>query len=168
MTLYHGSDQIIKLPELRHSTRTLDFGSGFYTTTNKEQAIDFAIKVYNRSTRTGNTPQGKFVSTYEINYETIQKELDILHFESASEEWFDFVIANRQSTWNGKKYDVIYGPVANDTIYRTLIAFESGELSKQETIARLKVRDLFDQMTFVSERSLLFLKFTGFTEAPND
>ena len=98
----------------------------------------------------------------------MQKELDILHFESASEEWFDFVIANRRSAWNGKKYDVIYGPVANDTIYRTLIAFESGELSKQETIARLKVRELFDQMTFVSERSLPFLKFTGFMEAPND
>jgi hypothetical protein len=26
----------------------------------------------------------------------------------------------------------------------------------------------FDQMTFVSERSLSLLKFTGFTEAPND
>jgi len=25
----------------------------------------------------------------------MQKELDILRFESASEEWFDFVIANR-------------------------------------------------------------------------
>ena len=168
MTLYHGSDQIIKIPELRLSTRTLDFGSGFYTTSNKEQATDFSIKVYNRSIRTGNIPKGKFISIYEVNYETTQKELDILRFESASEELFDFVIANRQSTWKGKKYDVIYGPVANDTIYRTLIAFESGELSKQETIARLKVRELFDQMTFVSERSLPFLKFTGFMEAPND
>jgi hypothetical protein len=68
----------------------------------------------------------------------------------------------------GKKYDIIYGPVANDTIYRTLIAFEAGELSKTETIARLKVRQLFDQMTFASERSLSFLKFSGFTESSND
>jgi hypothetical protein len=36
-----------------------------------------------------------------------------------------------------------------------------------ETIARLKVRQLFDQMTFASERSLSFLKFSGFTEADN-
>jgi hypothetical protein len=35
MTLYHGSDQIIEIPELRPSIRTLDFGQGFYTTTNK-------------------------------------------------------------------------------------------------------------------------------------
>ena len=168
MTLYHGSDQIIKAPELRTSTRTLDFGSGFYTTTNKEQAETFAVKVYYRSIRAGETPKGKFISIYEIDYEAMLKELEILRFESASEEWFDFVIANRRSTWQGKKYDVIYGPVANDTIYRTLITFETGEISKQETIARLKVRELFDQMTFTTERSFSFLKYTGFTEITND
>ena len=167
MNLYHGSDQIIKNPELRPSIRTLDFGPGFYTTTNKEQAIDFAIKVYDRSVRIGDTPKGKFISTYDIDYQKMQKELDIMHFKSADEAWFDFVIVNRRSTWQGKKYDVIYGPVANDTIYRTLIAFENGTLSKAETIARLNVRQLFDQMTFASECSLSYLKFSGFLEANN-
>jgi len=168
MTLYHGSDQIIKSPELRPSTRTLDFGSGFYTTTNKEQAEDFAVKVYNRSIRAGGTPNGMFVSIYEADYEAMQTELDILRFESADEEWFDFIIANRRSIWQGKKFDIIYGPVANDTIYRTLITFETGELTKYETIARLKVRKLFDQMTFATERSISFLKYTGFMEVSND
>ena len=168
MILYHGSDQIIKTPEIRPSTRTLDFGTGFYTTTNKEQAALFAVKVFARTIRTGETPKGKFISIYETDYEVMQKELDILHFESASEDWFDFVIANRRSTWQGKKYDIIYGPVANDTIYRTLILFETGELSKQETIARLKVRELFDQITFTTERSLAFLEYTGFLEVSND
>ena len=154
MTLYHGSDQVIETPKLRPSIRTLDFGSGFYTTTNKEQAVNFAVKVHERSIRTGNISTGKFVNSYEVNYEAMQKELDIMHFESANEAWFDFVIANRRNTWQGKKYDVIYGPVANDTIYRTLIAYELGELSKVETIARLKIRQSFDQMTFSSDRSL--------------
>ena len=167
MTLYHGSDQIIKIPELRLSIRTLDFGPGFYTTTNKKQAVDFAVKVYDRSIRTGDTPKGKFISIYDVNYEIMQKELNILRFESADEAWFDFVIANRRSTWQGKRNDVIFGPVANDTIYRTLIAFENGTLSKAETIARLNVRQLFDQMTFASERSLSYLKFSGFLEANN-
>jgi len=167
MTLYHGSDQIIKIPEIRPSIRTLDFGAGFYTTTNKEQAMNFAVKVYDRSTRKGNTPKGKFISIYEVDYEKMQKELDILRFESANKEWLDFVMANRRSTYNSKKYDVVYGPVANDTIYRTLIAFENGVLSATDTIARLKVRQLFDQMTFVSEHSLSFLKYSGFVEVPN-
>ncbi|MDR0320859.1 MAG: DUF3990 domain-containing protein [Treponema sp.] len=167
MTLYHGSNQIIEIPELRPSIRTLDFGQGFYTTTNKEQAVNFAIKVYDRAIRTGDIPKGRFISTYEADYEVMQKELDILHFESVNEAWFDFVMANRRSFYMGKKYDVIHGPVANDTIYRTLIAFETGELSKIETIARLNVRQLFDQMTFASERSLSFLKFSSFTEVTN-
>ena len=167
MTLYHGSDQIIKTPELRHSVRTLDFGPGFYTTTNKEQAIDFAIKVYNRSIRAGITSQGKYVNIYNVDYEKMQKELNILHFKSADEDWFDFVIANRRNIWQGEKYDIIFGPVANDTIYRTLIAFEAGELSKTETIARLKVRKLFDQMTFTSEKALSFLEFSDYMEFSN-
>ena len=168
MTLYHGSDQIIKAPELRSSTRTLDFGAGFYTTTNKEQAVNFAVKVYTRSIREGNIPRGKFISVYEADYEKMRQELDILHFKSADEAWLDFVMANRRNTYSGKKYDVIYGPVANDTIYRTLIAFEDGVLSAADTIARLKVRQLFDQMTFVSEHSLSFLKYTDFIEVSND
>jgi len=168
MTLYHGSDQIIKAPELRSSTRTLDFGAGFYTTTNKEQAINFAVKVYTRSIREGNTPSGKFISVYEADYEKMQQELNILHFKSADEAWLNFVMANRRNTYNGKKYDVIYGPVANDTIYRTLIAFEDGVLSAEETITRLKIRQLFDQMTFVSGHSLSFLKYSDFIEVPND
>jgi hypothetical protein len=167
MTLYHGSDQIIKTPELRPSIRTLDFGQGFYTTTNKEQAVNFAVKVYERSVRTGGFPKGKFISIYEVDYEAMQEKLDILHFESADEAWFDFVMANRRSFYTGKKYDIIYGPVANDTIYRTLIAYETGELSKTETIARLKVRQLYDQMTFASERSLSFMKFSTFLEVSN-
>ena len=168
MTLYHGSDQIIKAPELRHSIRTLDFGPGFYTTTNKEQAIDFAVKVYERSIRMGNISQGKFISIYEVDYEEMQRALNIMHFESADEEWFDFVIANRRNIWQGKKYDVIYGPVANDTIYRSLIAFEAGEVSKAEAISKLKVRQLFDQMTFTTEKALPLLKYTGFMEDRND
>ena len=164
MLIYPGSDQIIKIPELRPATRTLDFGSGFYTTTNKKPAINFAIKVHERSLRSGNNPEGRFISIYNVDYESMHRELDIMHFESASEEWFDFVIANRRSTWQGKKYDVIYGPVANDTIYRTLIAFENGILSKAETIARLKVYPLFDQITFASERAISFLRFSGHVE----
>jgi len=63
---------------------------------------------------------------------------------------------------------VIYEPVANDTIYRTLIAFEDGVLSAEDTIEKLKARQLFDQMTFAFERSFSFLKYSDFIEIPND
>jgi hypothetical protein len=43
MTVYHGSTVIIQSPELYRSIRTLDFGPGFYTTTNREQAVSFTL-----------------------------------------------------------------------------------------------------------------------------
>jgi len=42
-----------------------------------------------------------------------------------------------------------------------------GILSKPETIARLKTRQLFDQLAFASERSFPFLNYSGFLEVPN-
>jgi hypothetical protein len=160
MTLYHGSDQAVETPKLIASNKTLDFGAGFYTTTNKDQAFDFAHKVYARTKKSGYIPLGKFVSVYEVDYDAIRKELDYLHFDAPNEEWFDFVMENRRGLYQGKQYDVIYGPVANDNIYKTLIAYENGTLSKAETIARLKVPKLFDQMAFSTERAFSFLRFT--------
>ena len=42
MILYHGSNVIVKEPHIIESNRFLDFGIGFYTTTNKDQAVNFA------------------------------------------------------------------------------------------------------------------------------
>ena len=36
MKIYHGSDVIIKKPEILQSNRLLDFGIGFYTTNNRD------------------------------------------------------------------------------------------------------------------------------------
>ncbi len=48
MILYHGSNVIVDHPKLVPQNRYLDFGFGFYTTTNREQAVNFAQKVTNR------------------------------------------------------------------------------------------------------------------------
>lgn len=48
MILYHGSNLVVSEPKLIQQNRFLDFGFGFYTTTNKAQAISFADKVTKR------------------------------------------------------------------------------------------------------------------------
>jgi len=45
MILYHGSSIAVDTPNLSLSRKNLDFGSGFYTTLFREQAINFAQKV---------------------------------------------------------------------------------------------------------------------------
>lgn len=44
MIIYHGSNVVVSKPKLIQQNRFLDFGFGFYTTTNKKQAIPFAKK----------------------------------------------------------------------------------------------------------------------------
>ena len=41
MRVYHGSLERVKVPEIREPNRTLDYGSGFYTTTSYKQAEEF-------------------------------------------------------------------------------------------------------------------------------
>lgn len=159
MILYHGSDVIVEKPRLIRQTRTLDFGAGFYTTTNKEQAVSFAGKVKER--RDSKTC---YVSIYEVDYEKMKNGLDILIFENPNDEWLDFVFENRNGIYNGKNYDVIYGPVANDTIYKTFIAYETGIYTKAETLEKLKINKLYNQMTFGHEKSFAFLQFKGYSD----
>ena len=39
MILYHGSLEQVICPEIREPNRTLDYGSGFYTTTSFKQVM---------------------------------------------------------------------------------------------------------------------------------
>jgi hypothetical protein len=164
MTIYHGSSVIVKTPELRHSVRALDFGKGFYATTNEEQAAQFARKVYERKIREAAENPGCFVNSYSTDYDAVQNQLSILTFSTPDEEWLDFVMANRNEKYTGKKYDIIYGPVANDTVYRALVGYETGLYTKKQTIEQLAVRKLFSQMAFATEKALSFLRFTGCRE----
>lgn len=155
MLLYHGSVETIIQPKILEAQRLLDFGKGFYTTTNKEQAERWAAIKQKRTIKTVKA----FVAVYEFN-ETLLKNdtLKIKIFTQADEEWLDFVIHNRNID-SAADYDLVIGPVANDTLYQTLTLYEAGILTKPETIARLKVHPLFDQVSFHSHRALEHLKF---------
>ena len=41
MRVYHGSLDRVTTPEIREPNRTLDYGSGFYTTTSYEHAEEW-------------------------------------------------------------------------------------------------------------------------------
>jgi len=155
MQLYHGSVEIIEYPKILDQQRLLDFGKGFYATTNKEQAERWAAIKQKRTVKTAKA----FVTVYEFN-ETILKTdiLKIKIFTQANEEWLDFVIHNR-SIDSSADYDMVIGPVANDTLYQTFTLYEAGILTKQETIVRLKIHPLFDQISFHSHKALELLKF---------
>lgn len=59
------------------------------------------------------------MNIYSIEEKKAFKECSLLRFETPDEKWLDFVSANRQGNYQGKHYDLIYGAVANDDVYRT-------------------------------------------------
>ena len=156
MILYHGSNVIVDQPKLIRQNRYLDFGFGFYTTTNREQAVNFAQKVTDRRKMGEAT-----LNIYSVNEAVAFQECKVLQFDSADEAWLDFVAANRQGTYQGEKYDLIYGAVANDDVYRTIALYMTGVLDKEQTLSSLKIRKLFNQLVFATEKSLQYLKFEG-------
>lgn len=156
MIIYHGSNLVVENPKLIPQNRYLDFGYGFYTTTNKVQAISFADKVCKRKNE-----GTKQVSVYEIDEDKIFAECSVLRFDSPNEAWLDFVAENRSGNYEGENYDVVYGPVANDDVYTTFTLYQSGVLSKEQTLETLKIKELYDQMVFTTEKALSFLKFVG-------
>ena len=149
MILYHGSNVIVDQPKLIRQNRYLDFGFGFYTTTNREQAVNFAQKVTDRRKMGEAT-----LNIYSVNEAVAFQECKVLQFDSPDEAWLDFVAANRQGTYQGEKYDLIYGAVANDDVYRTIALYMTGVLDKEQTLSSLKIRKLFNQLVFATEKSL--------------
>ena len=156
MILYHGSNVIVEQPKLIRQNRYLDFGFGFYTTTNREQAVNFAQKVTDRRKMGEAT-----LNIYSVNEAVAFQECKVLQFDSPDEAWLDFVAANRQGTYQGEKYDLIYGAVANDDVYRTIALYMTGVLDKEQTLSSLKIRKLFNQLVFATEKSLQYLKCEG-------
>ena len=156
MILYHGSNVIVDQPKLIRQNRYLDFGFGFYTTTNREQAVNFAQKVTDRRKMGEAT-----LNIYSVNEAVAFQECKVLQFDSPDDAWLDFVAANRQGTYQGEKYDLIYGAVANDDVYRTIALYMTGVLDKEQTLSSLKIRKLFNQLVFATEKSLQYLKFEG-------
>ncbi len=44
MKIYHGSYVEIRIPDVYHSRKNVDFGQGFYVTLFKEQAVQWSMR----------------------------------------------------------------------------------------------------------------------------
>ena len=61
MRIYHGSDVVVKIPKILTANRLLDFGEGFYTTSNYEQAE--AQQWKKKKPRCGSTAQKSYLTS---------------------------------------------------------------------------------------------------------
>jgi len=154
MKIFHGSDIAVTEPKILASNRLLDFGEGFYTTSSYEQACSWAGRVAQKR----NSRQ-KIISEYDFDMPAAEKKLKIIRFSSPSQEWLNFVTACRSGKEIGFCYDLAIGPVANDNVYATIQLYETGLLSEAETIIRLRIEKISDQILFHTEQALHYCKY---------
>lgn len=154
MKLYHGSNILIDKIDLSKSKPNKDFGRGFYLSDNEEQALEMAKF---KTLTLGGEP---LISVFEFDENIITNNtLKVKVFQDYSEEWADFVFANREGLDNVEEYDIVYGPIANDTVGLQIRKLKSGNIDKVEFLNRLKyMKGITFQYYFGTENAIKTLK----------
>ena len=146
MRLYHTGFLEIKEPDIYHGRKNADFGQGFYLTDDMEFSKRWAKERKGFST---------ICNIYELDTNGLLiKEL------KRDEEWFSYIYQNRNhrpDEW--KEYDVIMGPIANDTIYDVMGIITSGFLSNREALQLLQIGPRYRQITIKTEKAVSNLRF---------
>lgn len=158
ITLYHGSNVEIEQIDLSLSRKGKDFGCGFYLNANSQQAMDMATRTASRM-RSGSP----IVSAFEFDDTLLssQGDLNIKVFDDYSVEWAEFVLMNRKnlSDTPAHPYDIVVGPIANDTVGVQIRRFIMGYISIEKLIEELKFNGNHTvQYFFGTEKAINLLK----------
>ncbi len=144
MLLYHASKEIVEFPEIRKAKYTKDFSWGFYCTNNYKQAIRWA-------NRGEGTP---VINIY--NYEP-DNHLSILKFNEMTDAWLDFIAKCRKGELH--PYDIVEGPMADDTVWNYVNDFLYGEISREQFWSLAKFKYPTHQISFHTLAGLNCLSF---------
>lgn len=148
LRLYHAGYQIIREPDTRYGRKNADFGQGFYLSDNEEFSRRWAR-------------ERKDAENWLNRYELCLDGLNIKQFKRDA-EWFDYIFANRRGYDDRfSDYDVIVGPIANDTIYDTMGILTSGLLGREHALRLLLLGPAYEQTVIKTEKALSALRFDG-------
>lgn len=152
MRLYHGSNIVIKQIDLSKCRPYKDFGQGFYLTAIKEQAEQMARRT---SAIYGGEP---IVTEFEFD-ESALSFLSVKMFKDPSEEWALFVMANRsrKNVQPTHDFDIVIGPVADDTIATLFRNFDDGIIDLPMLVQGLKYKKVSSQYLFHSAEAIKYL-----------
>lgn len=152
MIVFHGSLVKVEHPRILKPSHTLDYGTGFYTTTSYSQAEKWVKNKLDENHKHG------YVNKYEWD-DRSKAGLNYKHFPVPDEEWIDFVHNNRTVYGFEHNYDVVFGPVANDRVYAAFALYEQGFIDKQALIREMRAYKFVDQLLFHTEKALVTLTY---------
>lgn len=158
MRLYHGSDVVIDRIEFEKSKPFKDFGKGFYLSDVYEQALAMANQRVQQKSGIG-TPD---VTIFEFDESVMTGgHLNVKMWNDYCVEWAKFVLRNRnrdlEHPWHN--YDIVYGPIADDSVTFQLRRYQAGYLTIEQLIEELKFKKgITFQYFFANEKAISKLK----------
>lgn len=144
MEVYHGSNVVVNQPKIITDGYYKDFGYGFYCTNFEKQAKKWAL------TKMNNHIVNIYV--YKEN-----KKLNCLIFKEMTDEWLDFVVSSRRGMTH--TYDIVEGPMADDTIWNYVDDFAQGLISRTAFWELVKFKYPTHQIVFCTEKALKCLSY---------
>lgn len=150
MILYHGTNMDFNEVRLDKSRVGKDFGFGFYLTPDKQVAARQAARKF-RQYGEG----AELVHRFYIDENNLQ-DLKVLRFDAYTEEWADFILLNRQhkGRYYLHDYDVVIGPIADDTVGLQIRRYTEGIITKAQFLEEIKFHQVTIQYIFGTERAL--------------
>ena len=171
ITVFHGSEQIIKHPTYGRGELHNDYGRGFYVTTNKEMGKEWA----NRKTKNG------FINKYSFDARGLSifdlRDLDVLNWiavlmhnrdiepqvKELYKKRFDFLEDNFYPK-EIEQYDVIIGYRADDAYFKFPMYFIQNELSIERLREIYELGNLGTQIAIMSEKAFSKIKYISAEE----
>ena len=141
---YQDDNKVLDEPKIYLDGSYKDFGYGFYCTNFEKQAKRWALTKKNKH----------FVNVYSY---TENKNLNCLIFKEMSDEWLDFVVSSRQGIRH--EYDIVEGPMADDTIWNYVDDFARGLISRTAFWELVKFKYPTHQIVFCTEAALKCLEY---------
>jgi hypothetical protein len=168
--LYHGSTEVVKLPDVVFSKKRRDFGRGFYVTQNSREASDWA------RIRARQFKREAYLNTYSLRN---PERLSCYCFDKSSRSdlllWIDYILFNRgylefadANPLGEDRYDVVVGSIADNVlaqVFDDLISYRvpgrTLEEVKENFIGYLEIDRLDDQFCFKTKAVEKALEFRG-------
>lgn len=157
LKLYHGSNVVIDEIDLSRSRSGKDFGRGFYLNPDESQAMQMAVRTTRRMI-TGNP----IVTTFLFD-ESLLKDgspLSVKVFPEYSIDWAKFILLNRRNLSDipVHTFDVVVGPIADDTVGLQMRRFLQGYVSIERMVEELRFHNPAVQYFFGTEKAIGYLK----------
>ena len=158
LKLYHGSNVVIDKIDLCRSRKGKDFGCGFYLNPDESQAREMAVRTTQRQ-QEGVPVVNAFLFDDSLLIED-DTTLSVKVFEDYSAEWAEFVLMNRRNKTStpAHPYDIVIGPIADDTVGLQMYRFIQGYISMDRMIEELRFNKPAIQYFFGTENAIDYLR----------